>query len=157
MAEMIFRDPLRSIYAGKAEEWRGNKPLPSMESLMWDAAIDFLDNAPSVEAVPLDLLCEWLAQYAAPPRYVRDPDATEPKARWMSAIREVMEYGLLDMDGGGESAERRLYIVSMKERDDDDMNIWSAPFTSRENAEAFVKKVVNRLEKYGMDGTWQID
>lgn len=49
-----------------------------------------------VEAVPLDPLCEWLAGCVAPPKFVQDPDATELKARWMSAIREVMDHGLLD-------------------------------------------------------------
>lgn len=49
-----------------------------------------------------------------------------------------------------------VYIVAMKERDDESMDIWAAPFTSRERAAAFVEKVCERLEKYGMDGKWDI-
>lgn len=52
--------------------------------------------------------------------------------------------------------EKTVYIVSMKEREDDDMDIWSTPFTSHEKADAFVEKVVDKLEKYGMGGQWQI-
>lgn len=50
-----------------------------------------------------------------------------------------------------------FYTVSMKERGDDNMSIWSSIFLTREKADAFVKKVEERLRKYDMIDDMQID
>lgn len=51
----------------------------------------------------------------------------------------------------------RVYIVAMKERGDEEMSIWAAPFVSRRKAEEFVRTVKERLAKYDMEDEWQID
>ena len=60
---LIDGDKLVSIFAQRKEVWRGNGVLPSTESLMWIAAMDITKNVPTVDAVPLDKLCEWFAEY----------------------------------------------------------------------------------------------
>ena len=57
----IDGDKLVSIFANKKEEWRGKRALPSNESLIWLAAMDIAANIPTIDAVPLDKLCEWMA------------------------------------------------------------------------------------------------
>lgn len=50
---LIDADALEKQYATKIGEWRGNGILPSMECLMWIAAKDMLDSAPTIDATPV--------------------------------------------------------------------------------------------------------
>jgi len=59
---LIDADKLIEVFSEKKEVWRGNGVLPSNESLMWLAAMGITSNAPTVDAVPLDKLCEWLSE-----------------------------------------------------------------------------------------------
>ncbi len=49
-----------------------------------------------------------------------------------------------------------VYTVSMRERGDEDMDIWTSAFSTRELAEEFAKKAKERLARYGMEDEWQI-
>lgn len=66
-----------------------------------------ISGAPTVDAVPIKPLCEWLAGYAAPPRYaleavIHDIDpasiaytVNDRAKAWEYAIKEMLESGLL--------------------------------------------------------------
>ncbi len=41
----------------------------------WNNCLKAIENAPRVDAIPLSLLCTWLAGYAAPPEYAIDHNA----------------------------------------------------------------------------------
>lgn len=73
---------------------------------------------PSVEAVPLEPLCQWLAGYAAPPNYALDEvcdDSIDPESlvytandrakAWKYHFRELLKSGLMDTEG--EDAEEK--------------------------------------------------
>lgn len=87
-------DTLQTIFEEEIYPDRPRKFMISLELV--EDILALLKWEQQMEMIPLDSLCEWLAQYTAPPTFVRDPDASEVKSRWMSAIREVMENGLLD-------------------------------------------------------------
>ena len=69
----IDGDKLVSIFAQRKEVWRGNGVLPSNESLMWLAAMDITANIPTIDAVPLDKLCEMLSAKHYCLQYPNDP------------------------------------------------------------------------------------
>ena len=66
-------------------------------------ALTYLDEAPTVDAVPLDKLCEWLAGYADPPKYAMKiiPESgkclinARAKA-WEHHFRNMLECGLME-------------------------------------------------------------
>lgn len=73
-------------------------------------------NVPSVEAVPLEPLCQWLAGYAAPPQYALQEIITgyslQPKLQilsvnyhveaWMYHLRELLKSGLMETEESNE-------------------------------------------------------
>lgn len=67
---------------------------------------------PTVEAVPLEPLCKWLAGYAAPPNYALDEvrdDSIDPESlvytandgvkAWEFHFRELLKSGLMETEG----------------------------------------------------------
>ena len=80
-------------------------------SLMLGVVKKALEPVPSVEAVPLEPLCQWLAAYAAPPMYALNAVAGDPIAptscgypvnshveAWKHHFRELLKSGLMDME-----------------------------------------------------------
>lgn len=78
----------------------------------------WLDDAPTVDAVPLEPLCQWLAGYAAPPQYAMNAVAGDPIVptscgypvnsrveAWKYHFRELLKSGLMDTEG--EDAEEK--------------------------------------------------
>lgn len=68
----------------------------------------WLDDAPTVDAVPIKAISAWLAGYAAPPKYALDkfPEsgqclANTRAAAWEHHIRTMMECGLLQEEQDG--------------------------------------------------------
>ena len=59
-ARLIDAKAIQRQFWMKREEWRGNGLLPSMEALMWQAAGNIVDNAPTIDAIPV----EWLQSLA---------------------------------------------------------------------------------------------
>lgn len=58
-------------------------------------------SQPTIPAVPLEPLCEWLAGYALPPKYAREAAeaglSPEGLTRaWKYAIENMMECGLME-------------------------------------------------------------
>lgn len=53
MADLISRATAIKKFAEKREVWYGNGPLPSNESLMWQAAMSITEELPAVDAVPV--------------------------------------------------------------------------------------------------------
>lgn len=55
------------------------------------ASVKSRSMVPTIEAVPLEPLCEWLAEYAAPP--IRSPHALygSLKGAWMAYLRKWMQ------------------------------------------------------------------
>ncbi len=49
------------------------------------------DELPSVPAVPLDKLCEWLAEYAAPPVTECCVTSDERTAAWKAVLNKFVE------------------------------------------------------------------
>ena len=70
-------------------------------------AIDAVKKQPAVDAVPLEPLCEWLAGYAAPPKYAIDEvngailDANDRARAWEYHWQHLMECGLLQEEQDG--------------------------------------------------------
>ena len=75
-------------------------------------------RAPSVPAVPLEPLCQWLAGYAAPPNYAMDEvrdDSIDPESlvytandrakAWEFHFRQLMKSGLMDTEEEDEQKE----------------------------------------------------
>ena len=61
--DLISRKALRrKVQKVAVEAWK-LKMTASVETVM-NQFLDFLEQAPSVPAVPLDKLCEWLERYA---------------------------------------------------------------------------------------------
>lgn len=56
----------------------------------------------------------------------------------------------------GEVHLMEVYTVSIRERGDEDMDIWTSAFSTRELAEEFAKKAKERLAGYSMEDEWQI-
>lgn len=70
-----------------------------------------IEQSPTVEAVPIEPLCVWLAAYAAPPKYAMNAVAGDPIApkscsfpvnsrveAWKYHFRELLKSGLMDME-----------------------------------------------------------
>ena len=53
MGDLILRSEAIRAFEEKREEWYGNGPLPSIESLMWQAAISITVQLPAVDAAPV--------------------------------------------------------------------------------------------------------
>ena len=53
MDDLVSRAEAIRAFAEKREVWYGNGPLPSNESLMWQAAISITEKLPAVDAVPV--------------------------------------------------------------------------------------------------------
>lgn len=51
--DLISRSEAIRAFAEKREVWYGNGPLPSNESLMWQAAISITEKLPAVNAAPV--------------------------------------------------------------------------------------------------------
>ena len=71
-----------------------------------------IEEAPGVEAVPLEPLCQWLAGYATPPNYALDEvreDSIDPESlvytandrvkAWEFHFRQLLRSGLMDWEG----------------------------------------------------------
>ena len=74
-------------------------------------ARELIKDAPSVPAVPLEPLCQWLAGYATPPKYALDEvrdDSIDPESlvymanervkAWEYHFRELLKSGLMDTE-----------------------------------------------------------
>lgn len=64
-----------------------------------------LDDAPTVEAIPLEQICGWLAGYASPPQYALNatrvrlmPSVNDLADAWKYHFRELQKSGLLDTE-----------------------------------------------------------
>lgn len=53
MDDLISRAAAIKKFAEKREVWYGNGPLPSNESLMWQAAMSITEELPAVDAMPV--------------------------------------------------------------------------------------------------------
>ena len=53
MNDLISRAAAIEKFAEKREVWYGNDPLPSNESLMWQAAIGITEELPTIDAIPV--------------------------------------------------------------------------------------------------------
>ena len=53
MADLISRAEAIKKFTEKREVWYGNGPLPSIESLMWQAAMSITEELPAVDAAPV--------------------------------------------------------------------------------------------------------
>ena len=53
--------------------------------------LDEIAKVPSVPAVPLDKLCEWLAEYAAPPVTECCVTSDERTAAWKAVLNKFVE------------------------------------------------------------------
>lgn len=92
---------MRLIDADKLEDFISG---PFAQS--YKEARDAVRKAPTVEAVPLEPLCQWLAGYAAPPNYamkaVYDRDILngpfERYEAWKYHFRELLKIGLMDTE-----------------------------------------------------------
>ena len=73
--------------------------------------LDLKELMPTVDAVPLEPLCQWLAGYAAPPNYALDEvrdDSIDPESlvytandrakAWEFHFRELLKSGLMDTE-----------------------------------------------------------
>ena len=94
MDDLIHRKPILDFMQG----WKGE-------------TIEFIRGLPTVEAVPLEPLCVWLAAYAAPPNYALDAivNDIDPQSivytvndrveSWKYHFRELLKSGLMDTEG----------------------------------------------------------
>jgi hypothetical protein len=84
----------------------------SIEALSLLCGTQLILKAPTVDAVPLDPLCQWLAGYAAPPNYALDEvrdDSIDPESlvytandmakAWKYHFLELLKSGLMDTEG----------------------------------------------------------
>lgn len=91
-----------------------NQGRDGAEHVVVHHARRLIEDMPTVPAVPLDKLCEWLAGYADPPKYamVIIPKSGEclinARAKaWEHHFRSMMECGLMEeADGPGVDAAR---------------------------------------------------
>lgn len=89
----------RSIVTNKVSHWSYLPEPPKEEQRA-------IDNIDSVEVVPLEPLCQWLAGYAAPPKYAMDHvydmnilnGPSERYEAWEYHFRELMKSGLMDAE-----------------------------------------------------------
>ena len=55
-----------------------------------------------------------------------------------------------------QKAKRKIYTVSIYDMLDEDMDIWTASFTSRKKAESFMEAVEEKLSGYELDETVKV-
>lgn len=77
MDDMISRAAAIKKFAEKREVWYGNGPLPSNESLMWQAAISITEELPAVDAIPV----EWLQEH--------DSEGNEYGRRYITVVEAL--------------------------------------------------------------------
>lgn len=64
--DLIRRDDAFAALGEMPENWTDSpEEIEAVNS--WCYAVEAINSVPSVDAVPLDKLCEWLAGYAEPP------------------------------------------------------------------------------------------
>lgn len=82
--------------------------------------------------------------------FVEAPNADEAQERALDQI----ENGIIDtcdVEENGEEEERfsGIWTVSIKDRLEPEMSIWTASFSTEEKANAFMEKVKAKLKEYG--------
>lgn len=60
---------------------------------------EIVAQAPTVEAVPLDGLCGWLAAYAAPPQYAIDACGGQKAMKTANKLAEAWKYHFKNLMG----------------------------------------------------------
>ena len=102
---LIDADELKRKYAGWYNIYGKNKSIRCLE-------VKEIDWMPTIDSVPLEPLCVWLAGYAAPPNYALDEvrdDSIDPESlvytandrakAWEYHFREMLKSGLMDTEG----------------------------------------------------------
>lgn len=72
-----------------------NQGRDGAEHVVVHHARRLIEDMPTIPAVPLEPLCEWLAGYAEPPLYALEKCGNERDA-WKYAIENMMECGLME-------------------------------------------------------------
>ncbi len=84
MDDLISRKVARAaVYGYEMQTGIAEMPL--------EFAHNKIDEVPSIPAVPLDKLCEWLAERYEPPYALIDIDFRQQKEIWMLALTKWME------------------------------------------------------------------